>query len=47
MAPDPDRLRVRLIQIRERPAVLAEEAESFRARSGLRADQWATTNALS
>ena len=46
MAPDPDRLRVRLIQIRERPAVLAEEAESFRARSGLRADQWAATNAL-
>ena len=47
MAPDPDRLRVRLIQIRDRPGVLAEEVESFRARSGLRADQWATTNALS
>ncbi len=46
MAPDPDRLRVRLIQIRERPAVLAEEVESFRARAALRADQLVTTNAL-
>lgn len=46
MAPDPDRLRVRLIQIRERPDVLAEEAESFRERTGLRADQFAITNAV-
>ena len=46
MAPDTDRLRVRLIQIRDRPAVRAEEQASFRARTGLRADQLAVTSAL-
>lgn len=46
MAPDPDRLRVRLIQIRQRPDVLAEEVESFLDRTALRADQIVTTNAI-
>ena len=46
MAPDPDHLRVRLIQIRDRPDVLAEEVESFRERADLRADQLVTTNAV-
>lgn len=46
MAPDLDRARVRLIQIRERPAVIAEEQASFRARTGLRSDQLLVTDAL-
>lgn len=46
MAPDLDRVRVRLIQVRERPAVIAEEQASFRERAGLRADQLAVTDAL-
>lgn len=46
MAPDYDRVRIRLIQIRERPAVLQEEQESFRARTGLAPDAFRTTNAL-
>ena len=46
MAPDLDRVRVRLVQIRERPAVIAEEQASFRARTGLRPDQLAVTDAL-
>lgn len=46
MAPDPDRLRVCLVQIRDRPAVLAEELDSFRMRTGLRDDQFAVTNAI-
>ena len=47
MAPDLDRVRVRLIQVRERPAVIAEEQASFRARTGLRPDQLVVTDALS
>ena len=47
MAPTYDRLRVRLIQIRERPDVLAEERASFRARCHLRPDQLLVSNALS
>lgn len=46
MAASLDRLRVRLIQIRERPAILAEEHASFCARTGLRADQLVATSAL-
>ncbi len=46
MAPDYDRVRVRLVQIRDRPAVLREEQESFRARTGLGAAAFAVTNAL-
>ena len=46
MAPDLDRVRVRLIQIRERPAVLQEERDSFQARTGLGADAFVATNAL-
>ena len=46
MAPDYDRVRVRLIQIRERPAVIAEEQASFRARTRLGADRFAVTDAL-
>lgn len=41
-----DNLRVRLIQVRERPAVLREEAETFRERCRLRSDQIVSTNAL-
>ena len=46
MAPSFDRLRVRLVQIREQPAVVAEEQDSFRERTGLRADQLLVTSAL-
>ena len=46
MAPDYDRLRVRLIQVRERPAVLREEFDTFLERCRLRPDQLVTTNAL-
>lgn len=46
MAPDYARLRVRLIQIRDRPAVIAEEQASFQARTGLSPEQMAVTNAL-
>lgn len=46
MAPTYDRLRVRLIQIRERPAVIAEEQASFRARTGLPPEQFAVSNVL-
>lgn len=46
MAPSFDRLRVRLIQIRHKPDVIAEEQASFRARTTLRGDQLVVTNAL-
>lgn len=46
MAPSFDRLRVRLIQIRHKPDILAEEQASFRARTTLREDQMAISNAL-
>ena len=41
-----DRLRVRLIQVRERPDVLREEVGTFLERCRLRPDQLLTTNAL-
>lgn len=47
MAPSYDRLRVRLIQIREKPAVIREEQASFRARTQLTPDQLVVTDALS
>ena len=47
MAPSYDRLSVRLLQIRERPAVIAEEQASFLARTGLRPDQLLVTDVLS
>ncbi len=47
MAPSFDDLRVLLIQIRERPAVIAEEQDSFAERTGLRPEQFAVANALS
>ena len=40
-------LRVRLIQVRERPAVIEEEYRTFLERCRLRPDQLVTTNALS
>ena len=46
MAPDLARVRVRLIQIRDKPDVLAEERASFTARCGVGAGQIAATNAL-
>ncbi len=46
MAPDYEHVRVRLIQIRERPAVIREEQASFRARTGLGSESFAVTNAL-
>lgn len=46
MAPSFDRLRVRLIQIRHKPAIIAEEQASFRARTTLREDQLVITDAL-
>ncbi|NNF59450.1 MAG: type 1 glutamine amidotransferase [Rhodothermaceae bacterium] len=46
MAPSYDHLRVRLIQIRERPDVLAEEQASFQTRCALRPEQFLLTNAL-
>jgi len=41
-----DGIRVRLIQIRDRPDVLADELASFRERTGLRGDQILSTSAL-
>ena len=46
MAPDLSRVRVRLIQIRDREAVRREEQDSFRARTGLARHQLAVTSAL-
>ena len=46
MAPDLDRVRLLLIQIRERPAVVAEEQASVLDRTGLRPDQMAVASAL-
>lgn len=46
MAPTLAHVRVRLIQIRERPDILAEERESFRVRCALRDDQIVVTNAI-
>ena len=46
MAPSFDRLRVRLIQIRVRPDVIAEEQTSFAHRTRLASEQFAVTNAL-
>ena len=46
MAPSFDTLRVRLIQIRERPAVVEEEQASFAERCGLPRDAFVVTNAL-
>ncbi len=46
MAPSYDRVRVRLIQIRTNPAVLAEEQRSFQARCGLGPEAFAVTSAL-
>jgi len=47
MAPTFDSLRVLLLQVRDRPAVAAEEQASFRERAGLRADQLLATSVLS
>lgn len=46
MAPAFDALRIRLVQIRERPAVIAEEQASFQARTRLGPDRFAVTDAL-
>ncbi|WP_420454014.1 type 1 glutamine amidotransferase [Rubrivirga sp.] len=46
MAPDLDSVRIRLVQIRTDPAVLAEERSSFRARAGVPAGAFRVTNAL-
>ena len=46
MAPDLAHVRVRLIQIRDKPEVLAEEHASFAARCGIGAEQLEVTNAL-
>lgn len=46
MASSYDTLRVRLIQVRERPAVVREEQETFLERCALRPDQLEVTNAL-
>ncbi|MEM0963252.1 MAG: type 1 glutamine amidotransferase [Bacteroidota bacterium] len=47
MAPALDRVRLLLVQIRDKPEVLAEEQESFLARTTLSPDQLAVTSALS
>ena len=47
MAPDLRRVRLRLVQIRTHPDVLAEERRSFLTRAGLDEDQLEVTNALS
>jgi len=47
MASSYDTLRVRLIQVRERPAVIQEEQYTFLERCELRPDQLLITNALS
>ncbi|WP_412063046.1 type 1 glutamine amidotransferase [Rubrivirga sp. IMCC45206] len=46
MAPSLDRVRVRLVQIRTRPGVLAEERASFQKRTGLAADRFLASSAL-
>ena len=46
MAPDFDRLRVRLVQIRTKPDVLAEEHRSFADRCGLPPESFLRTNAI-
>ena len=46
MAPDLASVRVRLVQIRDKPDVLAEERASFADRCGVDAGQIETTNAL-
>ena len=46
MASSYDTLRVRLIQVRERPAVIREEQETFLERCAIRPDQLLVTNAL-
>jgi len=46
MAPSADKLRVRLIQIREKPDIIAEEQSSFCERAQLRRDQLIVTSAL-
>ena len=46
MAPDLPHVRLRLVQVRTRPAVLAEERQSFLDRTGLDASQLVATNAL-
>ncbi len=46
MAPTYDHLRVRLIQVRERPAVVREEQDTFVERCRLRPDQLVVTDAL-
>jgi GMP synthase (glutamine-hydrolysing) len=45
-APSLEAIRVRLLQIRERPAVIAEEQAAFRERCGLDAHQILPTNVL-
>lgn len=47
MAPSYDQLRVRLVQVRERPAVIEEERQTFLERCHLRPEQLLTVNALS
>lgn len=46
MAASYDTLRIRLIQVRERPAVIREEQETFIERCQIRPDQLVVTNAL-
>ncbi|WP_412067527.1 type 1 glutamine amidotransferase [Rubrivirga sp. IMCC43871] len=46
MAPDLDRVRVRLVQIRTRPEVLTEERASFQKRTGMAAANLLSANAL-
>jgi len=46
MAPSYDTLRIRLIQVRERPAVIREEQETFLERCAIQPDQLVVTNAL-
>ncbi len=47
MAPNYDQLRIRLIQVRERPAVIQEEQQTFLERCHIRPEQLLTVNALS
>ncbi len=47
MAPTYDQLRVRLVQVRDRRAVLREEQQTFLERCHLRPEQLLTVNALS
>ncbi len=46
MAPSHDRLRVRLVQVRDRPAVLREERQTFLERCHVRPEQLLPVNAL-